>query len=117
MSSEDPGATVRALVAPGKGILAADERHATIEKRFEAVGVDPTEENRRRYRYPWPLSFSDARALQAPALKVWRGEARDVTAGQEAFLHRARCHSAAHAGRYRAELEQASGSPAGERRP
>ena len=42
--------TARALVAPGKGILAADESHATIARRFEAYGIANTEENRRRYR-------------------------------------------------------------------
>src|SRR5438094_9350189 len=42
--------TARALVAPGKGILAADESHATIARRFEAHGIANTEENRRRYR-------------------------------------------------------------------
>jgi fructose-bisphosphate aldolase, class I len=42
--------TARALVAPGKGILAADESHATIGRRFEPLGIANTEENRRRYR-------------------------------------------------------------------
>jgi len=42
--------TARTLVAPGKGILAADESEGTIEKRFDAVGVPSTEENRRTYR-------------------------------------------------------------------
>jgi fructose-bisphosphate aldolase class I len=40
----------RALVAPGKGILAADESSGTIEKRFAAIGVESTEESRRAYR-------------------------------------------------------------------
>ncbi|MBI5576981.1 MAG: fructose-bisphosphate aldolase class I [Deltaproteobacteria bacterium] len=40
----------RSLVAPGKGILAADESAPTIEKRFKSVGVASTEENRRAYR-------------------------------------------------------------------
>lgn len=43
-------ATVDALVQPGKGILAADESGPTIAKRFKAVGVESTEENRRAYR-------------------------------------------------------------------
>jgi fructose-bisphosphate aldolase class I len=43
-------ATARALVAPGKGILAADESSGTIKKRFEAVGIESTEESRRAYR-------------------------------------------------------------------
>jgi fructose-bisphosphate aldolase class I len=38
------------MVAPGKGILAADESSGTIKKRFDAIGVDSTEENRRDYR-------------------------------------------------------------------
>ena len=40
----------RALVAPGKGILAADESTGSIQKRLESVGVESTEENRRAYR-------------------------------------------------------------------
>jgi fructose-bisphosphate aldolase class I len=43
-------ATARALVAGGKGILAADESTGTIEKRFKSVGAACTEENRRTYR-------------------------------------------------------------------
>ena len=40
----------RALVAPGKGILAADESSGTIKKRFDSIGVESTEDNRRDYR-------------------------------------------------------------------
>jgi fructose-bisphosphate aldolase class I len=40
----------RALVAPGKGILAADESTSTIKRRFDAIGVENTEDNRRAYR-------------------------------------------------------------------
>src|SRR5664279_2978758 len=40
----------RALVADGKGILAADESTGTIKKRFDSIGVENTEENRRAYR-------------------------------------------------------------------
>jgi fructose-bisphosphate aldolase class I len=43
-------ATVQALAQRGKGILAADESGPTIAKRFKAVGVESTEENRRAYR-------------------------------------------------------------------
>jgi fructose-bisphosphate aldolase class I len=46
----DIDSIARLLVAPGKGILAADESAPTIEKRFRAVGVPSTEENRRAYR-------------------------------------------------------------------
>ena len=43
-------ATAEALVAPGKGILAADESGGTIKKRFDSISVESTEENRRDYR-------------------------------------------------------------------
>ena len=39
-----------AMVAPGKGILAADESSGTIKKRFDAIGVESTEDSRRDYR-------------------------------------------------------------------
>jgi fructose-bisphosphate aldolase, class I len=40
----------KALVAEGKGILAADESSGTIKKRFDSIGVESTDENRRSYR-------------------------------------------------------------------
>jgi fructose-bisphosphate aldolase class I len=40
----------QAMVAPGKGILAADESSGTIKKRFDAIGVESTDDNRRDYR-------------------------------------------------------------------
>src|SRR5205807_7076818 len=42
--------TAAAMVAKGKGILAADESSGTCEKRFQSVKVECTEENRRAYR-------------------------------------------------------------------
>src|SRR5437868_11805200 len=42
--------TARALVAEGKGILAADESTGTIKKRFDSIGLESTEETRRSYR-------------------------------------------------------------------
>ncbi|MBL3558196.1 MULTISPECIES: class I fructose-bisphosphate aldolase [Marinobacter] len=47
---DELNATIQALTEPGKGILAADESNPTIAKRFKAVGVESTEENRRQYR-------------------------------------------------------------------
>jgi fructose-bisphosphate aldolase class I len=43
-------ATAEQLVAPGRGILAADESTGTIKKRFDSIGVQSTEDNRRAYR-------------------------------------------------------------------
>src|ERR1700756_4870256 len=42
--------TARALVAEGKGILAADESGGTIKKPFGSIGIESTEENRQQYR-------------------------------------------------------------------
>ena len=47
---QDLESVARALVAPGKGILAADESTGTIEKRFTSIDVESTEETRRAYR-------------------------------------------------------------------
>lgn len=55
---------------------------------------------------PWELSFSFARALQTPALELWRGKPENVSAAQEVFYHRARCNSAAREGRYNNEVEE-----------
>jgi fructose-bisphosphate aldolase, class I len=50
MNESELVSTARAIVAPGKGILAADESTGTIKKRFDKIGVESTEENRRAYR-------------------------------------------------------------------
>ena len=55
---------------------------------------------------PWPLTFSYSRALQAVALKAWRGQAGNVAAAQNAFHHRARMNSLAAKGQWKADLEK-----------
>ena len=55
---------------------------------------------------PWPLSFSYGRALQAPALKAWKGQTANVAAAQKALMHRAKCNSAACFGRYSSDMEK-----------
>ncbi len=50
MSIEQLESIAQAMVAPGKGIIAIDESNSTIKKRFDAVGVENTEESRRAYR-------------------------------------------------------------------
>ncbi|HLT34941.1 MAG TPA: class I fructose-bisphosphate aldolase [Enhygromyxa sp.] len=59
MTAQTLETTARALVAPGKGILAADESHPTIAKRFASIGIENTEEARRSYR---DMLFSTAGA-------------------------------------------------------
>ncbi|MBV9998540.1 MAG: fructose-bisphosphate aldolase class I [Verrucomicrobia bacterium] len=50
MDKQELATIANALVAPGKGLLAIDESNRTCNKRFEEVGIAPTEENRRAYR-------------------------------------------------------------------
>jgi fructose-bisphosphate aldolase class I len=50
MSTQELEQIARALVADGKGILAADESDSTIKKRFDSIGIESTEDNRRAYR-------------------------------------------------------------------
>ncbi|MEX2554641.1 MAG: class I fructose-bisphosphate aldolase [Actinomycetota bacterium] len=58
--------------------------------------------------HPWQLSFSYGRALQAPALKTWKGESSNVEAAQRAFYHRAKMNSLARTGEYKSEMESAA---------
>ena len=50
MAAQELNAIARSIVADHKGVLAADESTGTIKKRFDTIGVESTEENRRAYR-------------------------------------------------------------------
>src|SRR5208282_898909 len=50
MSKQELATVAKAIVAPGKGLLAMDESNRTCNKRFADVGIAPTVENRRAYR-------------------------------------------------------------------
>jgi fructose-bisphosphate aldolase class I len=58
---------------------------------------------------PWKLSFSFGRALQAPALRIWKGSAENVAAAQAALHHRAKCNGLAVEGKYSEQMESANG--------
>jgi len=60
-------------------------------------------------RPPWPLGFSFARAIQQPALDLWKGEPMHQARAQQVLLHRARCSQAARRGGY----EVLTDAPAG----
>ncbi len=61
MNQHQLAETAQALVAPGRGILAADESSSTIAKRFSAIGVESTADSRRDYR---ELLFRATNAMQ-----------------------------------------------------
>lgn len=56
---------------------------------------------------PWPLTFSFARAIQEPAMKIWQGEEKNKVAAQQVLYHRAKCDNAARRGEYNASMEKA----------
>jgi len=57
---------------------------------------------------PWALSFSFGRALQEPALGIWKGSESNVHAAQQSLLHRAMCNGEARRGEYNDSIEHAT---------
>ena len=81
------------MVAPGKGILAADESAGTIKKRFDAIGVESTEQNRRDYR---ELLFRTTEAMRRAFIEAlgvspaeYRRRFRPISKEHHADRHRA----------------------------
>ena len=56
-------------------------------------------------RMPWALTFSFSRAIQQPALEIWRGQDANVPAAQKALYHRTSCDGAARRGQYSPAME------------
>jgi len=90
--------TVPAAV-PGVAFLSGGQPGELASARLNAMNA------RFKSRLPWALAFSFARAIQQPALEIWRGEVAHVPAAQRALCHRARCNSAARRGEYRSAME------------
>jgi fructose-bisphosphate aldolase class I len=82
-----------AFLSGGQSAELASARLNTMNHRFKA-------------QLPWALSFSFARAIQQPALEIWRGQEANVNAAQQALLHRAQCNRAARRGEYTAAMER-----------
>jgi fructose-bisphosphate aldolase class I len=91
--------TVPAAV-PGIAFLSGGQSSELASARLNAMNV------RFKSRRPWALAFSFARAIQQPALEIWHGQDANVTAAQQALLHRARCNRAARRGEYNAVMEK-----------
>ena len=98
-------ATVRCLLrcvpAAVRGIafLSGGQSAELASARLNAMNV------RFELGLPWALAFSFARAIQQPALEIWRGQEANVLAAQRALCHRARCNRAARRGEYSAGME------------
>jgi fructose-bisphosphate aldolase class 1 len=93
-----------AMVAAGKGILAADESIGTMSARLEHAGVAATEIT--RLRPAWPVAFSLDGALTHAVLAACRGDPRHVRDVQRALASRVACNVAALRGNYVAALER-----------
>jgi fructose-bisphosphate aldolase class I len=57
-------------------------------------------------RLPWAVAFSFSRAIQQPALEIWKGQDNNVLAAQQALYHRAHCNQAARGGQYSPAVEK-----------
>jgi fructose-bisphosphate aldolase class I len=79
---------------PGIAFLSGGQPSKLASAHLNAMNV------RFRGRLPWALAFSFARAIQQPALELWRGDAANVGAAQQALYHRADCNRAARRGEY-----------------
>ena len=89
---------------PGIAFLSGGQSSELASARLNAMNV------RFKSRLPWALAFSFARAIQQPALEIWRGKESNVLAAQQALSHRARCNRAARRGEYTAAMEATSTS-------
>src|ERR1039458_2039520 len=81
MNLDELNKVALAMVAPGKGILAADESSGTIKKRFDAIGVESSEDNRRDYREMLFRSGDGVRPISGVILNdetIWQ-KAKDGT--------------------------------------
>ena len=126
-----PGSLLKVnMVVPGKGNAVQDDdvaiARATIDVLNDHVPAEVPgvvflsggmtdeqatsrlNEMNRIGRFPWQLSFSYGRALQAPSLNAWKGEESNVEAAQAALAHRARMNGLARSGDYAPEMESSA---------
>ena len=80
---------------PGQAFLSGGQSEVEATENLNAIN--------KRGPFPWNLSFSYGRALQASAIEAWQGKEENVIAAQKAFLHRARMNSLATVGKYEGE--------------
>jgi fructose-bisphosphate aldolase class I len=102
-------ATVRCLLrvvpaaVPGIAFLSGGQSAKLASARLNAMNVIAMSAPA---RLPWSLAFSFARAIQQPALELWRGRESRAAAAQDILAHRARCNRAALHGEYTVAMER-----------
>jgi len=98
-------ATVKCLLrnvpaaVPGIAFLSGGQPGELASARLNAMNI------RFKSKMPWGLGFSFARAIQQPALEIWKGDETNVLAAQQALSHRAMCNVAARMGQYNMDIE------------
>lgn len=98
-------ATVKCLLravpaaVPGITFLSGGQTAELASARLNAMNV------RFKSQIPWELSFSFGRALQEPAMELWKGQETKVPEAQKALYHRAKCNHAARNGKYSEAIE------------
>ena len=98
-------ATVKCLLrnvpaaVPGIAFLSGGQPGELASARLNAMNI------RFKSKMRWGLGFSFARAIQQPALEIWKGDETNVLAAQQALSHRAMCNVAARMGQYNMDIE------------
>jgi fructose-bisphosphate aldolase, class I len=99
-------ATVKCLkrvipaAVPGITFLSGGQSCELASARLNAMN------SKFKLQLPWVLSFSFARAIQLPALEIWKGHDSNVPLAQQALYHRAICNRAARQGVYNISMEK-----------
>lgn len=91
--------TVPAAV-PAIAFLSGGQSPEQASERLNAINV------KFKTRAPWALAFSFARAIQQPALEIWKGQKSNCVAAQTGLVHRTECDRAARRGKYQLLMEE-----------
>jgi fructose-bisphosphate aldolase class I len=84
---------------PAIAFLSGGQSPELASARLNAMNL------RFKSRLPWAVAFSFSRAIQQPALEIWKGQEANVRAAQQALYHRAHCNQAARRGEYNEAME------------
>jgi fructose-bisphosphate aldolase class I len=85
---------------PAIAFLSGGQSPELASARLNAMNI------RFKSRLPWALAFSFARAIQQPALEIWKGNDANLLPAQQALYHQAKCNRAARQGEYNASMER-----------
>jgi fructose-bisphosphate aldolase class I len=85
---------------PAIAFLSGGQPTELASARLNAMNV------RFKSQLPWAVAFSFSRAIQQPALEIWKGQDSNILAAQQALYHRALCNQAARSGEYSPAMER-----------